>query len=137
MVEIVRIDATNKALLERVDDVFDGSIKPDRVAAYVAQANHHMLVAVADGRVIGQVLAVVHRHPDKPTELYIDDLAVAEAHQRQGIATRLVRAAIEQGRRAGCEEIWVGTEPDNEAAGAFYRSLELSVRTALIFEGAL
>lgn len=133
-VDIVRLDSGNADLLDQVDDVFDEAIVPERVAAYVAQLNHIMMVAVAEGRVIGQVLAVVHRHPDKATELYVDDLAVAPSFQRQGIATRLLEEVTALGRQQGCDEIWVGTEPDNEPAKCFYLSLGLAVRTALIFE---
>ncbi len=137
-VEIIRLNRGNAAVLDRVaGEVFDEPIKPERVAAYVADPNHMMLVAVSEGVVIGQVLAVIHRHPDKPTELYIDDLAVAPPFRRQGIAGRVLKEVTELGRQSGCAEIWVGTEPDNEPAKAFYRSLGLLVRTALIFEGGL
>ena len=79
-----------------------------------------MIVAVAAGEVIGQVAAVVHRHPDKPTELYIDEVGVAPAFQRRGIARRMLDAMFAWGRELGCEEAWVGTEPDNLPARALY-----------------
>ncbi|MEZ5557931.1 MAG: GNAT family N-acetyltransferase [Pseudomonadales bacterium] len=66
----------------------------DGLRRYLARPDHLMFVAIADGCVIGQVLAVVRYHPDKPTELYVDDLGVAPEHQRRGIATRLMRAAV-------------------------------------------
>jgi ribosomal protein S18 acetylase RimI-like enzyme len=135
--EIVRIGPESAALLERVADVFDEPIRPDRVAAYVGEPNHLMLVAVVDGLVVGQVLAVVHRHPDKATELYVDDLGVAEAHRRHGVATALLRELVRLGREDGCEEIWVATEHDNVAALGLYESLGLSMRSAAIFEADL
>jgi aminoglycoside 6'-N-acetyltransferase I len=30
---------------------------------------------------------------------------------------------MDRGRARGCEEAWVGTEPDNEATNAFYQAL--------------
>ncbi len=96
-----------------------------------------MVVALSKERVVGQTLAVIHRHPDKPTELYIDDLGVAPAFQRQGIATRMLDKARQLGIERGCEEVWVATEPDNEAARAVYSSLGLAERSAVVFEGNL
>ncbi|MFZ5821744.1 MAG: GNAT family N-acetyltransferase, partial [Chloroflexota bacterium] len=93
--------------------------------------------AVIEGVVIGQVLAIIHRHPDKPTELYIDDLAVSETVQRRGIATRLLEELFMIGAKRGCEEVWVAAEPDDEPAKKFYSSLNLSVRKAVVFEGNL
>jgi aminoglycoside 6'-N-acetyltransferase I len=137
-IQIVQLQEGNTGLLARVaDDVFDGAVDPSRVAAYVAEPSHLMLLAVAEGVVVGQVLGVVHRHPDKPTELYVDDLAVSAPYQRQGVATRLLRELFALGRARGCEEIWVATEPENRVALAFYRSLGLSPRTAVVLEGAL
>jgi len=89
---------------------------------------------MSEGMVIGQLLAAVHRHPDKPTELYIDDLAAAPTHQRQGIASELVIRAVAIGREAGCEEIWVLTEPGNEATIALYGSFGWRQGLAHMFE---
>lgn len=133
-VELVRVQPTDLAVLERVDpECFDEPIDPARAARCVASPDVVLMVAVVDGLVIGQCLAVIHRHPDKATELYIDDLAVSPAYQRRAIATRLVEACLAHGREA--DEVWVATEPDNLAAGAFYRALGLESRTALVFEG--
>lgn len=63
---------------------------------------HLMLVALYDGLVISQLAAVVHRHPDQPTELYLDNLAVASSHRRQGIAARLLDEALALRRAYGC-----------------------------------
>ena len=73
---------------------------------------------------IGQLAAVVHHHPDlRPTELYIDELAVAPSFQRQGIARRLVDAAFELARALGCRELWRRTrEPDNLPARSLYEA---------------
>lgn len=120
-VETLRVTAANAAVLDRVaDDVFDDDIDPRRLAAYLAEPGHLMIVAVADGVVVGQTRAIVHRHPDEATELYIDNLGVTPAMQRQGIARRLVEELFAWGRDLGCEESWVGTEPDNTPARALY-----------------
>lgn len=121
--EIRRLEAGDDALVMQVaDNVFDEPVRPDRLAAYLSQSGHFMVVAIIDGVVVGQCAAVIHRHPDKVTELYIDEVGVSPAFQRRGIARKMLDAMFEIGRENGCEEAWVGTEPDNVAARALYES---------------
>lgn len=121
--EIVRLNQGDDALVMRVaEDGFDEPVRPDRLAAYLREPGHFMIVAVADGVVIGQCAAVIHRHPDKVSELYIDEVGVSPAFLRQGIATKMLDAMFELGRELGCGEAWVGTEPDNIAARAVYEA---------------
>ena len=122
-VTIKRLTPADASLLDHVaDDVFDEPVDRDRLVAYLAATGHFMLVAVADGVVVGQCAAVIHRHPDKPTELYIDEVGVAPSSQRQGIARRLVDEMLALGKAEGCEEAWVGTETDNRPARGLYES---------------
>ncbi|WP_419695219.1 GNAT family N-acetyltransferase [Mesorhizobium muleiense] len=121
--EIRRLFSGDDALVMRVaEDVFDEPVRLDRLAAYLREPGHFMIVALADGTVVGHCAAVIHRHPDKVSELYIDEVGVAPAFQRQAIATKMLDAMFELGREHGCEEAWVGTEPDNAAAQALYES---------------
>ena len=117
--EIIRLEAGDDALVMKVaEDVFDEPVRPDRLAAYLAEPGHFMIVALADGLVVGQCAAVIHRNPDKVSELYVDEVGVSPAFQRQGIARKMLDAMFAIGREHGCEEAWVGTEPDNVAARA-------------------
>jgi aminoglycoside 6'-N-acetyltransferase I len=133
------VNASDAAVLfgRIADDVFDAPIDPTRLTAYLAQPGHLMVVAVTGGEVVGQARAIVHRHPDQPTELYIDNLGVAPPHRRQGIARALLSDLIAWGRSLGCEEAWIGTEPDNDAARALYASLGCEARPMVIFEYVL
>jgi ribosomal protein S18 acetylase RimI-like enzyme len=115
--------ADASVLLDVADDVFDEPLVPQRILAYLADTTNLMVVAIDGRTVVGQCAAVIHRHPDQATELYIDNLGVAPSHQRQGIARALVARMFEAGRERGCAEAWVGTEPDNDAANALYRAL--------------
>jgi aminoglycoside 3-N-acetyltransferase I len=60
-------------------------------------------------------------HPDKGTEMFVYELAVAPAARLQGIGSRLVAELAAIAKDAGCYGMWVGTEPDNSAALATYR----------------
>jgi len=135
-ITIVRLDEHSLHLLEHVaEDVFDEPVDSTRARALVALSNHILMLAVAEDRVVGQALGMIHHHPDKVTELYVDDLGVAPNWQRQGIATRLVQALMAEGRPYGAMEVWVATEPENANARAFYDSLGLVSREAIVFEG--
>lgn len=121
--EIRRVTAADASLFDRVAaEVFDEPVHPGRLAAYLAAPSHCMVVALLDGEVVGQVAAVVHRHPDKATELYIDEVGVAPALRRRGMARRMLDEMFALGRELGCEEAWVGTEHDNLPAKGLYES---------------
>jgi ribosomal protein S18 acetylase RimI-like enzyme len=123
-VELRRIGVEDTAVFATIaDEVFDEVVQPDRLRAYLTEPGHLMLVAVEDGIVVGQCAAVVHRHPDKVTELYIDEVGTAPAHHRRGIGRAMVDEMFAWGRELGCEEAWLGTELDNVAANALYRSV--------------
>src|SRR5688572_13916556 len=89
--QIVRVGPGDAALLDRVaEDVFDDDIDPAHLTAYLADGRHMMIVALSDGVVVGQTRAIVHLSPDQPPELYIDNMGVTPARQREGIAGRLL-----------------------------------------------
>jgi len=134
-VEIRRVGAGDMDLFARVaPEVFDEPVRPDRLAAYLAEPGHLMLLAIGGGEVVGQCAAVIHRHPDKPAELYIDEVGVTPALHRQGIARRMLEAMFALGREFGCGESWVGTEPDNTAALGLYRQRGGAESPVVMFE---
>ena len=122
-IEIFRVGPGNAdRLSDLAEDVFDDDIDPALRAAYLAEPGHILLVALHDGRIVGQVQAVIHRHIDQGPELYVDNLGVTPELRRQGIARRLMDAVYEIGREQGCVETWVGTETDNVEARGLYAS---------------
>lgn len=104
------------------DDVFDEPVVPDRLRDYLADSTNWMIVAIREGQIVGQCAAVVHRHPDKVTELCIDEVGVTPELQRRGIARKMMNHLLDLARNAGIGECWVGTENDNAAARALYES---------------
>src|SRR5687767_9735554 len=110
-VKIRRLGPGDAAVLDRVaPEVFDEPIRPDRLAAYLAEPTHMMVVAISGGEVVGQTAAVLHRHPDKCAEVYVDEVGVTPAMQRQGIARAMMQAMFDWGRELGCDFGWLGTE---------------------------
>ena len=132
--EIVHVTADTTDVLARIaDDVFDYAIDKDHLERFCACEDALMFVAVDDGLVVGQVRGYVHRQPDTINQLYLDNLGVAPAFQRRGIATRLVKALLDLGATRGCKDVWLGTEANNDQARQFYRSLGLYESEIIMF----
>jgi aminoglycoside 6'-N-acetyltransferase I len=137
-IELKRMQPGDEAAFERIaPEVFDAPIHPGRLAAYLREPGHLLLLAFDDGVVVGQCAAVLHRHPDKVTELYIDEVGTASTHRRRGIATRLVEAMFAWGRERGAEEARLGTELDNLEANGLYRKLGGKAEPMQYYEFAL
>ncbi|MFO0947296.1 MAG: GNAT family N-acetyltransferase [Planctomycetota bacterium] len=120
-VEIRRVVEFDGSIFERVGiDVFDAPPRAEYLRDYLSDPSHRMVIATSHGEIVGQIAAVLHRHPDKPTELYIDEVAVTPAFQRQGVAQRMMAEMIAWGWELGCIDVWLGTETDNESAKALY-----------------
>ncbi|WP_293898412.1 GNAT family N-acetyltransferase [Phenylobacterium sp.] len=133
-VDIVRIGPADAHLLERVaEDVFDEVIDPERLAAYLAEPGHLMVLAIHEGEVVGQARGMVHRHPDQPTELYIDNLGTTPARRREGLATRMLDDLVAWARSLGCEAAWVGTEVDNAPARTLYERRGSEAETFVMY----
>jgi|GraSoiStandDraft_4_1057263.scaffolds.fasta_scaffold885219_2 ribosomal protein S18 acetylase RimI-like enzyme len=124
-------------LLSVAEDVFDDELTAERVEHFLNEQNHILIVACLNGRVIGQLTAMVHRHLDTPDEVYIDNLGVTPQHQRHGVATKLIERMLEIGRELGCQNVWVATHLDNEVATALYRKTGAAGETVSMFSYGL
>ena len=82
------------------------------------------LVAEQDGAVVGGLAAyVLDKFEQERSEVYIYDLAVAEAHQRQGIATALIRQLQAIASERGAWVIYVQADYGDDPAVALYTGL--------------
>jgi ribosomal protein S18 acetylase RimI-like enzyme len=113
-------------VLDRVaPDVFDGPVDPYWTAEFLADPRHHIAVALDgdDGDlVVGMASGVHYVHPDKPPQMFINEVGVAPSHHRQGIGRRVVEALLERARERGCTEAWVLTAEGNAPAQNLYAS---------------
>jgi aminoglycoside 6'-N-acetyltransferase I len=91
MPEIRMLGAHDEAVLRNVaPEVFDHALKPALIAEFLRDGRHHLAVAIEDGTVIGFASGVHYVHPDKPSELWINEVGVGPSHHRRE-ATRLPR----------------------------------------------
>jgi aminoglycoside 3-N-acetyltransferase I len=110
------------AAVHRAADLFDSPPLAAATERFLANPTHHLLFAFDPaGRAVGMISGVEMTHPDKGTEMFVYELGVAPTARLQGVATELVRHLSELARERGCYGMWVGTEPDNNAAQATYR----------------
>ena len=121
MTTICLLGPGEAAVLDRVaEGVFDNPIDPRRAAEFFADPRHHLAVALDGGVVIGMASAVHYVHPDKPPQLWVNEVGVAPPYRNRGIGRTLLLALFARGRELGCEEAWLGTDPDNAAARRLY-----------------
>lgn len=102
--------------------VFDHDLRPDSLAAFFSDARHHLAVALDGETVVGMAAAFHYVHPDKPPELFINEVGVADAYQGQGLGRRMLDTLLAHARTLGCVAAWVLTEEDNHAARRLYAS---------------
>jgi GNAT superfamily N-acetyltransferase len=123
-IEIRVLEQGDAAVLDRVaPDVFDNPIDRGLTAEFLADPRHHLAVALENGTVVGFASGVHYIHPDKPAELWVNELGVASTHRGQGIGKAVLGALLGVGRALGCVEAWVLTDQGNSAAMAVYRAL--------------
>lgn len=123
-VEIGILGPNDAAALEHVaPDVFDGPVDARRSAEFLTDARHHLAVALDGDFVVGMASAVHYVHPDKPPELWINEVGVAPTHRAAGVGRRLLQALFVRGRERGCREAGIATEQTNLAARRLYTSV--------------
>ncbi|MBM2617272.1 GNAT family N-acetyltransferase [Actinoplanes sp. LDG1-06] len=113
---------TEAAPVHAAAELFDAPPLIGATERFLASPGHHLLIAYGnEGRALGMISGVEMTHPDKGTEMFVYELGVAPEARRRGVATALVTELAAIARRNGCYGMWVGTEPDNDAALATYR----------------
>ena len=109
-IEIRLLNPDDERVLRQVaPGVFDHDVDPALAAEFLHDPRHHLAVAIENGSVVGFASGVHYVHPDKPAELWINEVGVAPSHQRQGLAKRLLLRLFARGRELGCREAWVLT----------------------------
>ena len=122
------------AVLVRASHLFDLPVSPEGARDFLRRPGHVLLMATSqDGEGIGFVSGVEMRHPDKEPEMFIYELGVDESWRRRGVAKTLLSALRDVAMQRGCRGMWTGTEADNEAALAAYRSLGAAVDERSVF----
>lgn len=122
-IEIKVLGPDDANILTRVaPEVFDRGVNPNWTAEFLNDPRHHLVVAINEGVVVGFVSAVDYIHPDKPRELWINEVGVSPTHQGHGLGKRLMDEMLKVARSRGCVEVWVLTDRSNVPAMRLYTS---------------
>ncbi|MGL4636989.1 MAG: AAC(3)-I family aminoglycoside N-acetyltransferase [Beijerinckiaceae bacterium] len=82
------------------------------------------IAATKGGAVVGGLTAyVLHKYEQERSEIYVYDLAVLEAHRREGVATALLNHLRAIGRERGAWVVFVQADYGDEPAIALYTKL--------------
>jgi GNAT superfamily N-acetyltransferase len=119
-VVVKRLGPGDEAEAERFDAAFDATVTAELAGRYLADERHHLVAAYADGEPAGVATATEILRPDKPPELFLNELVVLPAFRRRGVGGSLVAEVKRLAADRGCEAIWVLTGEDNEGGKATY-----------------
>jgi aminoglycoside 6'-N-acetyltransferase I len=110
-------------LLSVRDGLFDNPVDPVQARAFLDNPLNDMVLAVDGAEVVGFASGTVLQHPDKAPAMFVNEVGVRDGWLRRGIGAAVTRRLFDRAGARGCQGIWLGTEPDNVAALALYRSL--------------
>ncbi|MFT4075146.1 MAG: GNAT family N-acetyltransferase [Asticcacaulis sp.] len=114
-----------RAYLEFYKHSLDDEITDLTFARALAPGEHlNLLVAKAEGRIIGFATYVLHRSSwARNWYCYLEDLFVVEDQRGKGVARTLIAAVAEAGRAQGAERLYWVTDAANRTAQALYEKL--------------
>lgn len=122
-VSIHHLTRDNAHLLEKVtDDVFDHAIRADSLEDFLDCPRHELFFAEAEGKVVGICSCFIYIHPDKPWQMFINEVGVDEDYRRRGIGRKLLDAMVSLARERGYAYAWLGTASDNTEGKALFGS---------------
>ncbi len=133
-VTVSRLTARDLSKLKALNDLFgvvfndpasylSNQPSDDYLKRFLAARNHIVLVAERDGRVVGGLVAYcLMKFERERTEIYLYDLAVAEALRRHGIGRKLVDELRRVAKVLGAYIVFVQADEGDEAV-TFYEAL--------------
>jgi ribosomal protein S18 acetylase RimI-like enzyme len=106
----------------RFDESFDYEVLPDETSRFLSDERHLLLLAYVQDQPAGFVSAVEVFHPDKRSELFLNEISVMQETRRRGVARALINELKRVGRELECVSMWVLTDEDNAAAMGLYQA---------------
>lgn len=90
---------------------------------FLADDRRFYLLGYLDDQIAGAIHGYFYLHPTGVNYIWVDEVDVSQSHRRQGVAKAMLQEIFKYAKERGAEEVWLGTEDDNEAALALYRGL--------------
>lgn len=127
-------DDVVEALRRLVPQLSASAAGPDAVALMqtIAQPGMTVLVARADGDIVGALTLLTFRTP-WGMRARIEEVVVDEDARRHGAGSALVRAAIDRSREFGADRVDLTSRPTRAAANEMYQSLGFRRRETNVY----
>jgi aminoglycoside 3-N-acetyltransferase I len=132
-----------RSLIELFGEVFDepmtykaSKMSDTFLRNFLDDRKHIVLVAISkENKVVGGLVAYeLKKFEQDRSEIFVYDLAVLEAHRRNGIATNLFRNLQPIALKRNAYEIFVQADEGDDLALSLYRSLDSNELRAHHFE---
>ena len=124
------------ALFQRAFELEERTSAPKYLERLLGREDFHAIVALLEGEVIGGLSAYELEMLDGRRELFVYDVAVHEAHRRQGIGRALIHAARELCPSRDISALFVAASADEEHAVRFYEAAGLDREDVAMFTHA-
>ena len=108
----------------------------EALARIVGDPATTLFVARDGDRLVGMLTLALFEIPTG-VRAWIEDVVVDDAARGQGVAERLVQAALEHAAGAGARTVDLTSRPDREAANRLYRRLGFEARATNVYRRAL
>ena len=95
-----------------------------------------MLIARADGRIVGTTTLIINRIPTG-IRAWIEDVVVDESARGRGVGEALTREALRIAGQAGARTVDLTTRPSREAAGRLYERVGFARRDSRLYRYTL
>ena len=113
--------ADDQALVLGMNTTFrEGFISEKGAGDFLADPDNWLFAAVEEERIVAFAYGYALHRLDGGTMLYIHEVGVEDARQRQGIGTRLMEELKKTCREAGIRKLFLITDQENAGANALY-----------------
>lgn len=131
-----RVGAGDEGIVRDVLSRFKGHAHSEP-EEFLADPRTLLFVALDDDRCVGWLYGYELIRPEGGMTMLIYEVEVAPDARGHGHGSSLIEALLAEARRRGHRRVWVLTDPDNEAAHAFYGSTGAEWSTQSMFTWSL
>ncbi len=110
----------------------DANLSEARFAEYLADPQRLILTAHDDGRIVGYAMLI--RGVGDDPEVELSKIYVLPAKHGSGIATALMKTALDEAAEWGANWVWLGVNQKNQRAQRFYGKCGFTVNGVRTFQ---
>ncbi len=121
-VRVRRAQRGEEGEVARFVEAFDNAVLPGEATRFLNDERHVLVLGYVGDRPAGFASAVEVFHPDKQSELFLNEIGVMQRDRRRGVARALIDELRQVGRDLGCAAVWVLTDETYTAAMYLYAS---------------